>query len=179
MRMTVRDANARYTAYRIVHAVLTALCFGAALGGLIYALIALNDMPDTVGYHFAPNGYFDLFGDKRIAFLHPVIAEWLLLAIFNLVAFGAYRTKPLKLFSPAGNRRIADLVAATCDLLCLVTAVIFGHWIYCVAEQAPLRVTFVAVPFALAIAAVALLVVGLLVAIICLRIRANRAKRTP
>ena len=162
----------------ILHLALSALCYGVAVGGLIYALIALSAMPDTVGYHFSASGTFDLFGDKSIAFLHPLIAEYLLLAVFTLFSAIAVRVKPLKHLSHAANRCIAFLTVCVCDLFSLATVAIFGHWIYCVAGQTPLNTNVMAAILWILAAALMLFIAGLLVAIIGIRIHLFRTKRS-
>ena len=161
----------------VLHLSLSALCYGVAVGGLIYALISLDTMPDTVGYHFSESGAFDLYGDKSIAFLHPVIAEFLLLAVFTLFAHISTRVKPLKRFSPRANRIVSHLTTLICDLFSLSTVAVFSHWIYCVAEQTPLHTDAVRAFYAVPAVAFGALLLGLLVAICLIRIPLIRAKR--
>ena len=160
-----------------LHLVALTICYGTAVGGFIYAMIALGAMPRTVGYHFSASGTFDLFGDKSIAFLHPLIAEILLLATFTLFAYIATRVKPLKRFSPTANHRIIGLSILVCDLFSLATVAIFSHWIYCVAEQTPLHTDTLRIVLAIPAVAFLLFVMGLLVAICAIRIPLLRAKR--
>jgi len=160
----------------ILHLALSALCYGVAVGGLLYALIALGAMPETVGYHFSASGTFDLYGDKSIAFLHPIIAEYLLLALFTFFAYVAGRVKPLKRFSPRANRLFCHLTVLICDLFSLSTVAVFSHWIACVAEQKPLDTEAIRVLLLIPAAVFVLYVVGLLVSIILVRTPLIRAK---
>ena len=51
---------------RRLHAVLTGLCWLVPVGSAVYILCVYGGMPAVVGYHFAADGAFDLFGRKDV-----------------------------------------------------------------------------------------------------------------
>jgi hypothetical protein len=109
------------------------------LGNVIYVCCALPGMPKTVGYHFDQDGFFDLFGDKKIAFLHPLIAEFLVMSLFTLFAFAARRTRPFKGHTAEMHRRVVVATALLCDWVCISWACFFAHWTFCVVNQSRLQ----------------------------------------
>ena len=162
--------------FGVLHTSALSLYAGLAIGNMIYAATALSDMPAVVGYHFSESGGFDLYGSKYISFLHPIIAEIILLALFALLIVGAYRARPLKRLTPAGNRRLTTIGVALLDLLSLLIVALFSHWIYCVANQTPLHTDLVLALSSIAAIAIALYAFIIFVTIILARMRQIRAK---
>ena len=128
--------------FDLLHVLAAALYRAAAVGNLVYTLCVLPSMPHTVGYHFAADGTFDLFGARATAFVHPLVAEGLMLLLFGLLTMAAWRMRPVKRWSAASNRALTLSAVYLCDVLSIVVVAIMAHWTYCVANQTPMHTEF-------------------------------------
>ena len=162
----MKDRHLADTFFYTAQGVLLALSWGLAVGGVLYLLCVWPSVPDYVGYHFDADGTFNLFGGKNIAFWHPIIAEALMLLLLSGGAALATRVRPVKRFSPVMHAFTTRAVALFCDVFALSCAIIFTHWITCVAHQTSLHTTLVSGIFIFITACLALLVLYLVFAFI-------------
>ena len=110
------------------------------VAGFAYIAISWRSLPDVLGCHFSGSGEFDIFWNKKVAFLHPVIAESLLFLFFSFLSFASMRVKPGKKLTARGHASIANAVSLFCAVLSLSWSVFFAVWINCVITQQPMPV---------------------------------------
>lgn len=136
--------------------------------GALYIVGVWRTIPSTVGCHFGPDGSFDIFWPKRIAFIHPLVAQAICMLAFAGFGFLALAVRPLRRISTKGNRLLRACTVAVCNVFSLTWAYFFFYWICCVCHQVPLCVT-VGQAFLLAqFVAFCLLVLGyIVVAFVC------------
>lgn len=116
-------------------------CFAALLilGGMIGVNAVWHRLPETLGYHFDVDGNFNLYGDKSIAFIHPFVAEIVVLLLFGGLGFIALRMRGLKRLSAAANAVATGGCAMLAAANYLIWIGFFCHWLYCVCTQTPIN----------------------------------------